>query len=244
MRIRTRRAFSLLELAISLAIVTLLLSILLPALASARVVSRREHCGENQRRLGVAWLLYLADHREQFPYVPVQTGWHYGGVRFSTIDERPFLDSQRPLTPYVATVGTDVAALFRCPSDQGITGPGGQIGTGERTAFRAYGTSYRANDRLLDAQRAGIEGVRRGLRRSEIMTVPSRMVVMGTPLWYEVYEGTGRDAAWHGDPDKANFLFLDGAVRYQRIYPRDSAGRGPVVIDPKLFSPTMQQKMQ
>ncbi|MDY7107278.1 MAG: prepilin-type N-terminal cleavage/methylation domain-containing protein [Planctomycetota bacterium] len=228
-----RDGFTLLELAISLALVSVLLATLLPALASARLASYREQSSDNQRRIGQAWLAYLLEHDDRFPYVPVQPAWYYGGVRFSTVNGEPFLDTDRPLTRYVARwAGIDRVELFHCPADRGIGGETEGVGTAGRTAFRAYGTSYRANAKLLDARLAGVEGVYRGLRKAEIATVPSRLVVMGEPIWFEVRERTGRDADWYGDEDKGNLLFLDGSVRYMTILPEPRIG--PAVYEPRL----------
>jgi prepilin-type N-terminal cleavage/methylation domain-containing protein/prepilin-type processing-associated H-X9-DG protein len=228
-----RNGFTLLELAISLAVVSVLLATLLPALASARLAAYRAQSSDNQRRIGQAWLVYLLEHDEKFPYVPAQPGWHYGGVRFSTVTGEPFLDTTRPLTPYIARWGgAEQEELFHCPADRGITGETAGVGTAGRTAFRAYGTSYRANAKLLDARLAGIEGAHRGLRRTEIATVPSRLVVMGEPIWFEIRENTGRDADWYADGNKGNLLFLDGSVRYMTILPEPRIG--PAVYDPRL----------
>ena len=104
-----------------------------------------------------------------------------------------------------------------------------QIGTGDRTAYEAFGTSYRANAALLapaaDGSRSG-----RGLHRNEITTAASRLVVTGDPFWYEVLESTGRVAAWHGKPDAGNLLFLDGSVRFVPVEPRPQIGAA--VFDP------------
>ena len=231
---KVHRGFTLLELLISIALVTILLVILLPALTSARQSSYREQCADNERRLAQAWQMYLDDHAGEFPYEPLRTGWLYGGVRFSAIDDEAFLDMQRPLSGYTPSApgDKDPEHLFCCPADGGITGDLAHLGTGRRTAFRAFGTSYRANARLLDAQMNGLDREHRGLRLTEIMTVPSRQLVMGDPIWYEQREDTDRHADWHGEEGKANLLFLDGSVRYQQILPRPQVG--PAVVEPKI----------
>ncbi len=227
---RHRRGFTLLEIAISLAVASILFALLLPALASARVASSREGCADHLRNCGVAWHAYLEDHAGAFPHVPVQPGWHYGGVRFSAVDDRPFLDLNRPLTPYVATTARRHAAeeIFRCPADDGIRGETSGVGTGDRTAYRSFGTSYRASAGLFLAG----TGPARGLRRDEIATVASRLVIMGDPVWYEVSQATGREASWHGEPAMGNLLFLDGAVKYRETYRPPRVG--PAVFEPKL----------
>ncbi len=230
-----RCGFTPLELAISLALVSLLLAVLLPALASARVTSHRDQCSSNQRLIGQAWEMYLQDYEGEFPCLPTFPGWHYGGVRFSPIGSQPFLDTTRPLTPYLShthEMGEAQDVPFCCPADHGITGIAEGVGTGDRTAYRAFGISYRANAKLLDASKAGLDGRHRGLRLSEVSTVPSRLVLMGDPIWYEIYEKTDRLARWHGDDNRGNLLFLDGSVRFMEVLPKTRVG--PAVVEPRL----------
>ena len=223
-----------LELAVALGVVCLLLAMLLPMLASARTEAHRAQSAANLRGLHGAWAGYLELNEGRFPFVPlIDAGWKYGGVRFSTIDDRPFLDPNRPLNPLLAGL-PDAPALFRSPADKGIGGPTGDVGTGGRTAFRAFGTSYRANHYLLDAGRTALSDVSRPLAQAEIMTAPSRLVVMGEPLWWEVYAETGRDADWYADDGlRANVLYHDGSVRYSHLRPRTQAGPAVVVPIPR-----------
>ncbi len=233
MRRRASRGFTLLELGVSLGIVSVLLAVLLPALSSARVASRRSLCAGNQRLLGQAWAACVEGNEGRFPVVYAQPAWLYGGVRFSSVDETPFLDLSRPLNRYLPLHRLDAPGemLFACPADAGITDVYGEVGTGRRTAYRAFGTSYRANPALLDpATGGGDSGAPPGLSRSAITTAPSRLVVMGDPVWHEIRESTGRLAAWHGAPDTGNMLFLDGSVRFVSIVPHPAVG--PAVFDP------------
>jgi prepilin-type processing-associated H-X9-DG protein len=223
---------TLLELVISLAVVSVLLAVLLPALSTARMSSHRALCAGNQRLLGQGWNLYLEANDGCFPVIHDQPGWKYGGVRFSMVDGAPFLDHNLPLNRYLPVHRLRVPAetLYRCPADRGITGETGGVGTGERTAYEAFGTSYRANSALLAPGAADGTRSRRGLPRQAITTAPSRLVVMGDPVWYEVRESTGRVAVWHGPPDAGNLLFLDGSVRFLPVEPRPQVGAA--VFDP------------
>ena len=172
MPMRTGRGgFTLLELVISLAVVGVLLVLLLPVLTSARMSSRRALCAGNQRLLGHAWSDYLQDNGKRFPVLYVQAAWMYGGVRFSTVDGSPFLDYDRPLNRYVPPRLGEI--LFHCPADRGITDERGTVGTGRRSAFEAFGSSYRANTELLGPH---ADRGHAGLGRDEITTAPSRLV--------------------------------------------------------------------
>ena len=60
-------AFTLIELLVVVAILAVLASLLLPALARAQGSARRSACVSNERQLGLAWMMYLADHADRFP---------------------------------------------------------------------------------------------------------------------------------------------------------------------------------
>src|SRR5690242_13076118 len=62
------RGFSLIELIIVLGIITLLLAILLPAIARSREQASRTSCANNLREWGVALRSYAAVNDNAFPY--------------------------------------------------------------------------------------------------------------------------------------------------------------------------------
>ena len=241
-RIYCGHGLTLLELLIALAVVSALLAILLPTLSTARIASYRDDCSNNQRLIGEAWQICLDVNNGLFPTVAVEPGWFYGGLRFSSIDGSPFLDFDRPLNRYVpqSSLIRHGEEIFKCPGDTGIHGEVAGVGTGTISAFRAFGTSYRANAILLRLNPDLAESASR-ISTSTITTPHSKFVLMGDAVWYEVHERTGRQADWHAVANAGNILFLDGSVRFETIDPKDTTGS--IEFDPfKAYTSTSTDK--
>ena len=63
----SRKAFTLIELLVVVAIISLLVSILLPALSSASELARRAICGSNVRNMMTGFIMYANENEEWFP---------------------------------------------------------------------------------------------------------------------------------------------------------------------------------
>jgi type II secretory pathway pseudopilin PulG len=234
-RHRTSSAFSLLEILISIAVIALLISMLLPVLSRARAIGCRAVCANNLRQMNVGWQGYIQDNKDFFPQASTLPDWQYGGVEFAPATHEPVLAADRPINRYVAdgvlANAGEIATLFRCPSDAGIynrgTGvrgrPGDSIlGAGE-TCFDHFGNSYRANPILLDSTAAGIDSRRRPLALHEVHVDTSRLLVVGDPVWYYATLGidSGLEASWHTATDSGHMLAVDGSIRFIDFARRD-----------------------
>lgn len=109
-----RRAFTLVELLIVIAIISVLIAILLPALSAARVAAKRVACQSNLRQIGIAMQMYANEYKG---YLPAPRG----GVAWAGAS----WDEQ--LVPYLGKLTWNVdnappkgssCKVLRCPFDQ------------------------------------------------------------------------------------------------------------------------------
>jgi len=77
MKSQTRAAFTLIELLVVISIISLLISILLPALSSARESAKAMQCQNNQRQLFLHLQTYTDDFKGYIPYQHITQGWLY-----------------------------------------------------------------------------------------------------------------------------------------------------------------------
>ena len=75
-----KRAFSLIELLVVVAIIGILASLLLAAVSRAKESSRRTACQNNQRQIGKAWILYANDQDGQMVPQSIKTPPPAGAV--------------------------------------------------------------------------------------------------------------------------------------------------------------------
>lgn len=114
------RAFTLVELVVVIAVITILAALLLPALRHAVYAARLTSCANNLRHIGLAGITYAGEYRRRLPYHNAQrmsTGaWELSyknqsadipgpGRTVRTLDQRPML------RPYIG----DLNGLFSDP---------------------------------------------------------------------------------------------------------------------------------
>lgn len=214
-------AFSLIEVLVVVATLSLLMAILLPSLSRARTNSRHVVCQSNLHQISLAWDLYLHDNRDHYLQVTTVSGpeLNYGGRQGSSKEFR----KKKRLNPYTGLrpIATTGAEQFRCPLDVGSA-------FAQPTCFAAYGTSYSLNVALTgnlvaspkDPYRdlivaAGKQCV--GLRRGSVDS-PAKVILNGDYGWKNAWDDGVSDVVdWHPRAGWHNIAFVDGHVAYAWI---------------------------
>jgi prepilin-type N-terminal cleavage/methylation domain-containing protein len=221
--VNLRNGFTLMELLVVLAVISLLMAIILPALRRIRIASDRLVCQSNLRQIAIAWDMYLINNDEIFLKGPSANhefgGWEgVGGYAL-----------HRPLNGYVSLPldmnSPDGAEIFRCPSDCG-----GILGCPPlQLAYDYFGNSYQTNYLLIGPVRIfeppGPLGTLHKQINSRIKQLkcsnvdnPSHLILVGDNGWVNQWlPSVPHRISWHYRQHHHNLAFLDGHVDFVHI---------------------------
>jgi prepilin-type N-terminal cleavage/methylation domain-containing protein len=206
-----KRAFTLIELLIVIAIIALLAALLLPVLSRAKSAARRTVCISNTRQINLGLRLYADDHGD--------------AVRATTNKEALYVTYKESLPPYLSRSGSGTNdQLFACPADDfdcddpainnlfSFWNPPPARKCFHRQQTTRY-SSYFFNGLSPDEPDAHL-----GQKPFSTVREPSRVVLIG-----ELSGAFGLSAHARREPYQFNnapnvMSFVDGHVSYIRIY--------------------------
>jgi type II secretory pathway pseudopilin PulG len=223
---RTGAAFSLIEVLVVCAVVSVFLGLLLPAVERVRAVAGRCLCQANLRQISMAWDLYQGDSGGRF-YQGVNHNYDFGGWQ----GDGPCA-ANRPLNRYLGLpaemASQDTAKVFRCPSDRGGPDYPGR-------AFSYFGNSYQTNLMLVGPKQlpaanwvpepcrtihAQVNPYLPELKHAQLKS-PSHLVLVGDHNWVLQWEPMNVGlcgGGWHGPAHSHNLAFVDGHAAQRTIY--------------------------
>lgn len=196
---------------IVIAIIAVLITMLLPALRSAKQLSQQISCSNNERQIYLAWQQYCSDFDEQFPQSSTIQLWGATPPDYQVWGDL--------MTPYMAgvnwvsTAGINMAepsSIMACPA-------------------KSFTTKMWVRYSHFGMNRCGVGGETvNGSRKYKTLSDirhPSELVVLGdakTFSWVGITEVTKNWGNWYIDRSdmnndfrhrkRSNYLFVDGHV--------------------------------
>lgn len=222
MKIDRRHGFTLIELLVVIAIIAVLISLLLPAVQSAREAARRVQCLNNLKQLGLALQNYH-DAVETFPmsYVAFRpfkdgasdtsTGWAWTTMILAQLEQPALLNATNFALAVESSANSTVTqsrlGLSLCPSDPIPDGPFPVSNAGGTTLAMVSPTSYAAcvgNDLTDSTTGLNNHGLGNGVmfrnsrvRIADITDGTSQTIMVGERAW-SISNGTWVGAVANG----------------------------------------------
>ena len=205
------RAFTLVELLVVMAILSLVLSVSVPSLRRARANAFRVGCAHHLRQVGLAMDLYVAGNDHTYPCaqdpVPGKPYWLWMGRGW-----RSFLE------PYLTTrIDAAHPSVLLCPADR--TDPNRY----DSTSY-AYSMAFYHRPEQIDALSEPNDTYTNPQpsvpQRTPEVAFPAAKILIGE--WFSNHRAVEQETGWWNWQGTRNFLLADGQVAFvpaERIRP-------------------------
>jgi prepilin-type N-terminal cleavage/methylation domain-containing protein len=208
MKVQRSNAFTLLELLVVIAVISILAALLLPALSRSKEEGRRTFCMNNLKEVNTAIRLYADDWADFLPVLPNPNPYPNGVGAFYKQLVKGYLGLTGPASP--------TEKVFICPSDTII-----QVQAGH--AFTSY---------TFNGYEVGPEAIPRitGQKMSAIKS-PAKAVLVGE--WPAFFGGSWHPVINGDSPNAKDVLsFVDGHASFTRIYWNGVSDSDPCSYEP------------
>ena len=153
-----KRAFTLIELMVVIAIVGILAALLMPTLGRAKAASRRTQCLSNLKQVGLAIRLYAEDCADQLPALPSPNPYPNGVGAYYKQLVKSYLGLSGAAAP--------TEQIFICPSDHTYSTQVGHAFTSY--TFNGYEVGVGAIDRITGKRLTNIKNPSGGVFAGEV----------------------------------------------------------------------------
>lgn len=217
-----RFGFTLVELLVLIAVISLLIAILMPVFSKARESARKSVCQTNLRQISVAFSLYTSDYDDFYPCNGDLNLWMGRNWRVVIQPYLPGSRIQSLPTGYNQPLVVQHSDILLCPSDERA------IQVWERTSY-AYSAAFFHLPSQINSLASKLQGsscatwtnIVAALRnllpvaQNEAQVFyPSQKALIAE--WLSNHEKFSNDCGFWSWEGSANYLFADGHVKFLR----------------------------
>lgn len=194
-------AFTLVELLVVIAIIALLMGILIPSLAKARIMAKRMKCSSNLRQINFAINSYLSSNNDTYPCADVNDPLLAGYRLWMGRGWRGFI------APYLGgKIDANNPSVLLCPADK--TAPQ----KWESTSY-SYSMAFYHSPEQIDTMTTDLGTPLPAAQKSINVARPAGKIIIGE--WLSNHRRIEQlDYGWWTWAGRRNYLFADGQVRF------------------------------